>query len=93
MWPKVRKAEHSFIFPYMKNADVLFNTALDYEYSVLKVYAKPLFREIPPTSPFYNQAREIMDFLDNFSDISHDHIPSDSLLREFIGNSFFTEVN
>ncbi|KAF0984263.1 hypothetical protein FDP41_007440 [Naegleria fowleri] len=89
MWPAVRKAEHRNVFPFMKNADVVFNTSLDYEYSVLKVYAKPLLSAVSPKSPHYNSARELLAFLRYFHAIPAASIPSDSLLREFIGDSFF----
>ncbi|KAL9650815.1 hypothetical protein ABK040_001865 [Willaertia magna] len=89
MWPGVMKAEHKYIFPFMKNADVIFNSSLDYEYSVLKVYAKPLLSAVPPSSEYYNAARELLAFLRYFHAIPAQSIPSDSLIREFIGGSFF----
>ena len=42
MWPKVRRGEKTWIFPFQKEADVAFNSALDYELAVLRPYAEPL---------------------------------------------------
>lgn len=77
----------------MKDADVVFNTSLDYEFSVLKVYAKPLLKGIDGRSPYYNKARELLQFLEHFDAVPHDHVPDTSLLREFIGGSFFEDVH
>jgi uridine kinase len=88
-WPSVRRAEHRNIFPYIKDANVIVNTALDYEICVLKVYAKPLLKSIQPSNEYYDYARFLLRFLNNFHALGPDYIPSDSLLREFIGGSFF----
>ncbi|MBR4004361.1 MAG: nucleoside kinase, partial [Treponema sp.] len=44
MWDSVQKGEKLHIFPFQNNADAMLNTALDYELSVLKVYAAPLLK-------------------------------------------------
>jgi len=90
-WPSVRIGEHKYIFPYITSANVIVNTALDYELAVLKPYAKPLLKMIAPSSNHFNRAKELLDFLNNFHSLSDEYIPSDSLLREFIGKSFFEE--
>ena len=43
-WTSVRKGEVKNIFPYQENADVMFNSALIYEFPLLKCYAEPLLR-------------------------------------------------
>jgi uridine kinase len=89
MWPDVRKGEGQNIFPFQENSDAIFNSALDYELGVLKFYAAPLLRIIPPSSPVYHEAARLLGFLDNFAPIPPDHIPPLSILREFIGGSDF----
>lgn len=89
MWPKVRRGEECHIFPYQENADVMFNSSLFYEISVLKAIAEPLLREVPDTAPEYAEAHRMLHFLDNFTPIAPDEIPPTSLLREFIGGSSF----
>ena len=89
MWPSVRHGEERHIFPYQENADVMFNSSLFYEISVLRATAEPLLREVPDTVPEYADARRMLKFLDNFVPIAPDEIPPTSLLREFIGGSSF----
>jgi uridine kinase len=89
MWPSVQLGERKHIFPYQNSADTAFNSALDYELGVLKVYAEPLLRTVKPTCIEYSEARRLQSFLDNFAPIPSASVPGDSLLREFIGDSEF----
>ena len=89
MWPSVQAGERRNIFPYQNNADAAFNSALDYELGVLKVYADPLLRTVKPTCVEYSEARRLQSFLDNFAPIPAASVPRDSILREFIGDSEF----
>ena len=89
MWPDVRRGEERHIFPYQENANVMFNSSLFYEISVLRAIAEPVLREVPDTSPEYAEAQRMLKFLDNFVPIAPDEIPPTSLLREFIGGSSF----
>ncbi len=90
-WGSVRRGEEKHIFPYQENADVMLNSALFYELSVLRPYAEPLLREVPDTIPEYDEARRMLKFLDNFVPMIPDEIPPTSILREFIGGSSFGE--
>ena len=89
MWPSVGRGERQHIFPFQNSADVAFNSALDYELGVLKIFAEPLLRTVKPTSEEYSEARRLESFLDNFSPIPSTFVPKDSILREFIGESEF----
>ena len=88
-WESVRRGEDKHIFPYQENADVMFNSSLFYEISVLRRFAEPILREVPDTVPEYGEAKRMLKFLDNFIPISPEEIPPTSLLREFIGGSSF----
>ncbi|MCM1150748.1 MAG: nucleoside kinase [Alistipes sp.] len=88
-WESVRRGEERHIFPYQENADVMLNSSLFYEISVLRPYAEKLLREVPDTVPEYDEARRMLDFLDNFIPIAPDEIPPTSIIREFIGGSSF----
>lgn len=88
-WPSVRSGEMKNIFPYEKNAEVAFNSSLDYELPVLKVYADSLLRTIKPFHEVYGEAVRISRFLANFIAIPANFVPFYSLLREFIGDSGF----
>ena len=88
-WPSVRRGEEKHIFPYQENADVMFNSSLFYEISVLRQKVEPILREVSDTEPEYGEVRRLLKFLDNFIPISPDEIPPTSVLREFIGGSSF----
>lgn len=90
MWSDVRAGEAKHIFPYQNTADVIFNTALDYELSVLKIYAEPLLRAVKPTDSAYSEASRLLIFLNNFLSVPPSFIPGQSILREFIGDSDFS---
>ena len=89
MWPSVRRGEDENIFPYQESADVVFNSALIYELSVLKQYAEPLLFGIKPEEPEYLEAKRLLKFLNYFQGIDSNMIPGNYILREFIGGSFF----
>lgn len=88
-WSSVRRGEEKHIFPYQENADVMLNSSLFYEISVLRPYAEKMLREVPDTVREYDEARRMLRFLDNFIPIPPDEIPPTSILREFIGGSSF----
>lgn len=89
MWPSVQKGEVLHIYPFHNNADAILNTALDYELSVLRVYAAPLLRRVNPTMPEYSEAQRLLSFLENFATIAPTAVPPRSIIREFIGGSAF----
>lgn len=88
-WPNVRMGEEKYIFPYQDEADFTFNSALIYELGVLKTYVEPLLYSVEPDSAYYEEAKRLINFLRIFLPIPSEAIPSDSLLREFIGGSCF----
>lgn len=88
-WGSVRRGEEKHIFPYQENADVMLNSSLFYEISVLRPYAEKILREVPDTVPEYDEARRMLKFLKNFTPIPPDEIPPTSIIREFIGGSSF----
>jgi uridine kinase len=89
MWPSVRRGEQKNIFPYQGEADVIFNSALDYELGVLKGLAEPLLKSVKPTEIEYSEACRLLSFLNYFAPIPSEEIPKLSILREFVGNSGF----
>lgn len=93
-WPKVRKGEKRWIFPYQRNADSFFNSALVYEMSALKSLAEPILLQVEPDTPERieaNRLRAYLQWFDPLSDDARNHIPSDSLIREFIGGSIMED--
>jgi len=89
MWPSVRRGEEKYIFPYQEEADVMFNSALIYELAVLKQYADPLLYSIPKDSVEAIEAKRLIKFLDYILGVTSEHIPQNSLIREFVGGSCF----
>ncbi|HPL75893.1 MAG TPA: nucleoside kinase, partial [Paludibacteraceae bacterium] len=86
-WESVRKGEEKWIFPFQENADVMFNSALLFEFAVLKRYAEPLLAEVPKYCDEYTEAHRLIKFLNYFVPIPDREIPPTSLLREFVGGS------
>lgn len=84
-WNSVRKGEEKYIFPYIHQADVVLNTALNFEIGVLKVYVVPLLLSVKIDSPNYDEARRLVNFLKEFCPIPSEYVSKDSILREFIG--------
>ena len=89
MWPAVRRGEEQYIFPFQESADVMFNSTTVYELAVLKQYAEPLLFGIPRDCQEYIEAKRLLKFLDYFLGINSEEIPSNSIVREFIGGSCF----
>lgn len=89
MWQSVRNGEDRNIFPFQNTADSAFNSALDYELSVLKVYAEPLLKTVKPDQEQFHEALRLLSFIGNFAPIPPGWVPDYSILREFIGESAF----
>ncbi len=88
-WMGMRSSEESYIYPYQREADIVINTSLAYEIGVLKTYAEPLLYSISRDSEFYEESVRILKFLNCFLNIPSELVPNKSVLREFIGNSYF----
>ncbi|MBR6451217.1 MAG: nucleoside kinase [Lachnospiraceae bacterium] len=89
MWDSVRRGEEENIFPFQEEADAMFNSALVYELAVLKPYAESLLFSIEKDDPQYQEAKRLLKFLEYFLAVTTEHIPNNSLVREFVGGSIF----
>ena len=89
MWPSVRRGEEKYIFPFQEEADVMFNSALIHELSVIKQFAEPLLFAVPRDSFEYYEAKRLLKFLDYFVGLDTTDIPKNSILREFVGGGCF----
>lgn len=90
-WQDVREGEEKYVFPYQDVADTVFNTSLVYELGVLRLYAEPLLFSVKDDDPYYGEAIRLLNLLRNVLPITSDMIPLDSIIREFIGESYFRE--
>ncbi|MBL0220603.1 MAG: cyclic nucleotide-binding domain-containing protein [Myxococcales bacterium] len=88
-WPSVRRGESLHIYPYLPNADTVFDSSLVYEPSVIKVFAERYLLEVPSRDPAHTTAHRLRQLVDRFVAIYPDHVPPTSILREFIGGSGF----
>ncbi len=92
MWSSIRNGEFKWIYPYQNDADGVINSALPYELGVLKTYAEPLLFSVDEDDETYPEALRLINTLRNVLPISSDYIPSDSVIREFIGGSGFYDI-
>lgn len=88
MWPNVRRGEKLYISPYKENANLMFDSSLECEFSVLKPYIVPLLEEVP--RGVYPEADAILAAYERIEALDEKYFPADSLVREFIGGSTYT---
>jgi uridine kinase len=88
-WVSVRNGEEKYVFPFQNDADIVYNTASIYEIGVLKTYAEPLLYSINSDSEVYEEATRLINFLKCFFAVAENYIPNTSILREFVGFSYF----
>ena len=88
-WPSVRRGEDKWIFPYQENADAMFNSAMIYELATMRKFAEPILSAVKETDPENAEAYRLLRFLRYFNYIPDSSLPGTSLLREFLGSSYF----
>ena len=92
-WKNVCQAEDQWIFPYQETADVMFNSALNIEFAVLRTHAEIILASVPRNCPEYAEAHRLLKFIHYFLPISDKEIPPTSIMREFVGGSSFKDSN
>ena len=88
-WKNVCQAEDQWIFPYQETADVMFNSALNIEFAVLRTHAEIILTSVPKNCPEYAEAHRLLKFIHYFIPVSDKEIPPTSIMREFVGGSSF----
>lgn len=88
-WPSVCEGEERWISPYQESADVMFNSALNIEFAVLRNHAEPILASVPKNCPEYSESHRLLKFLHYFTAVSDKEIPPTSIMREFVGGSSF----
>ena len=89
MWINVRRGEKLYISPFKNRADVIFDSSLPYEVSVMKNYALPLLKAVPEENARRAELLDLIDAFQHFEPIDPDLVAKDSLLREFIGGGSY----
>ncbi len=84
-WSSVLAGEKKHIYPYQDHTDLMFNASLVYETAVLKTFTQRFLMEVPRDSPARVHAYRLLRFLELFVPVLPTDIPSNSILREFIG--------
>ncbi len=88
-WKNVCEAEDKWIFPFQETADVMFNSALNIEFAVLRTHAELILASVPRNCPEYAEAHRLLKFIHYFIPVSDKEIPPTSIMREFVGGSSF----
>jgi uridine kinase len=88
-WKNVLAAEDQWISPYQETADVMFNSALNIEFAVLRTHAEIILASVPKNCPEYSEAHRLLKFIHYFLPVSDKEIPPTSIMREFVGGSSF----
>jgi len=88
-WKNVLAAEEQWIAPFQESADVMFNSALNIEFAVLRTHAEIILSSVPKNCPEYSEAHRLLKFIHFFLPISDKEIPPTSIMREFVGGSSF----
>jgi len=88
-WKNVCQAEDQWITPYQETADVMFNSALNIEFAVLRTHAEIILSSVPRNCPEYAEAHRLLKFIHFFLPVSDKEIPPTSIMREFVGGSSF----
>ena len=89
MWPNVCEAEEQWILPFQETADVMFNSALNIEFAVLRPHAEIILQSVPKNCPEYSEAHRLLKFIHYFIPVDDKEIPPTSIMREFVGGSSF----
>jgi uridine kinase len=94
-WHYVRASELRNIIPNNKYADYIISSAMPYELSIYKAKLYPMFqswekkyRDDALRTDAFERSSRIRELLDEITPLEDDSfIPSDSVIREFIGGS------
>ena len=92
-WKNVCHAEEKWIAPYQENADMMFNSALNIEFAVLRPHAELILSSVPKNCPEYSEAHRLLKFIHYFIPVDDKEIPPTSIMREFLGGSSFKYPN
>ncbi len=89
MWANVRRGEKLYISPFKNRADIIFDSSLPYEVSVMRNYALPMLQAVPEENERHNELLELIHAFQFFEPIDPSLVARDSLIREFIGGGSY----
>lgn len=91
MWANVRRGEKLYISPFKNKANLMLDTALEYELPVMNHIATELFSSIPEGIERYDELKQVLPSIQLFGHIDNDLVAPDSLVREFIGGGIYEQ--
>ena len=89
LWANVRRGEKEYISPYKYKADILFDSSMEYEVTVMKPFALGALSNIPEETDRVEELSGMLPSLMAFEQVDASIVPSDSILREFIGGGSY----
>ena len=89
MWANVRRGEKLYISPFKNRADIIFDSSLPYEVSVMRNFAAPILSEVPEDNERHDEIMQLMAAFEHFEPIDPELVAPDALLREFIGGGSY----
>lgn len=89
MWANVRRGEKLYISPFKNKADIVFDSSLPYEVSVMKNFAVPILKSVPEDNERHDELLQLVEAFGHFEAIDPALVAKDSLLREFIGGGSY----
>ena len=92
-WKNVCDAEEKWISPFQETADVMFNSALNIEFPVLRTHAELILSSVPKNCKEYTDAHRLLKLIRYFIPVDDKEIPPTSIMREFLGGSSFKYNN
>lgn len=90
-WDSVRRGEVKSVFKYQEECDVMFNSSLLYELNVLRPFAEASLQKVSEDSPHYATKERLMNLLSFFKPMEVSKVPFNSILKEFIGGSIYSD--
>lgn len=89
MWANVRRGEKLYISPFKDKADLKFDSSFQYEVSVMRGIAPPIFETVQQGTERYEELRGIIPAFERFESLDSELLAPSSLLREFIGGGIY----
>ena len=91
MWANVRRGEKLYISPFKDNANIMFDSSLPYEVSVIKAHALPFYEQLSPEMERYEEIGHLLKAYPQFETLDESYVAEDSLIREFIGGGIYDD--
>lgn len=89
VWGNVRRGEKLYISPFKDKADYRFDSSLPYEVSLMKQFALPLLKATDFQCERVEELCQIAPAFERFAHLDADLVPTNSLMREFIGGGTY----